>query len=325
MKRWFVLLFFFSRLNGSSQNLVPNGDFEQFTTCPTNLSQFSAAASWFNPTLASPDYFNVCATNINCDVPNNFIGYQVPHSGFGYGGIYTWYGIIGYQNYREYMEIELTQELTENTCYHLEFYMSLANYVQYTTDDIGAFFSPVSVTDFSTENVLSLTPQVSNAAGNYPDSLNWTLVSGDFTATGGERFLMIGNFKDSANTSTILVNGSVLNNASYFYIDDVCVTTCIEPSCSITTGIKEFQKNTFSIHPNPAFSNSEITLSYPSGTGQREIIINDVNGREVIRYSLSQWSSTQTIKLPQMVSGVYVARLISNFQFPISNVKFVVE
>jgi hypothetical protein len=324
MKRCVVLLFFFSCLHGRSQNLVPNGNFEQFTTCPTNLSQLSAAAPWFSPTLASPDYFNACATTINCDVPNNFIGYQMARSGLGYGGIYVWYGVIGYQNYREYMEIELPEGLIETNCYHLEFYMSLANHVKYTTDDVGAFFSPVSITNFSTENVLSLSPQVSNASGNYADSANWIQVSGDFTATGGERFLIIGNFKDSANTSTMLVNPPVLNNASYFYIDDVCLTAC-SGSCTIQTGINEGQGTFVSVYPNPAFSNSEITFSYPSATGQREIVINDVNGREVMRYTLPQWSSTETLKLPQVAKGVYVARLISDSRFAVANVKFVVE
>jgi hypothetical protein len=61
-------------------------------------------------------------------------------------------------------------------------------------------------------------------------------------------------------------------------------------------------------------------------SGQREIIINDINGREVMRYALPQWSSIQTLKLPQMARGMYVARLlIPDSQFPIPNVKFVVE
>jgi hypothetical protein len=58
-------------LNGYGQNLVPNPDFESFTTCPVSLSNiafspgynnFPSVAGWVNPVQnTSPDYFNSCA------------------------------------------------------------------------------------------------------------------------------------------------------------------------------------------------------------------------------------------------------------------------
>jgi hypothetical protein len=173
--------------------------------------------------------------------------------------------------------------------------------------------------------VLNLVPQVSNTPGNFPDTSSWKLVSGDFVAAGGERFLIIGNFRDSANTPTMVVNFSSTVNAAYIYIDDVCVTPCIEPSCSIVTEIKELEENVFKVHPTPAYSGADITFNYPSSSaaGKNEIIINDVNGKEVVRYALPQWSSTQTVKLPQMACGIYVARMVG--ENVLGNVKFVVQ
>jgi hypothetical protein len=83
--------------------------------------------------------------------------------------------------------------------------------------------------------------------------------------------------------------------------------------------------NYLTVFPIPSDKNGELTFSYPSTGGQKEIVIYDINGKEVTRYALPQWSTTQKIKLPELSSGVYVARLISNSQHQISNVKFVVE
>lgn len=52
------------------QNLVQNGNFEQFDTCPTFHSQLYRAQFWNSPTLATPDYFNTCATQFYITVPD---------------------------------------------------------------------------------------------------------------------------------------------------------------------------------------------------------------------------------------------------------------
>jgi hypothetical protein len=90
------------------------------------------------------------------------------------------------------------------------------------------------------------------------------------------------------------------------------------------TNLEENKSNNLlNYFPNPAQSNSTITIIYPSSSSQKEIIINDINGREIARYALPQWSSTQTVKLPQMAAGIYIARLTGEKED--ANVKFVVE
>jgi hypothetical protein len=107
--------------------------------------------------------------------------------------------------------------------------------------------------------------------------------------------------------------------------EDFWIVKFCDPTFSTSAAqISNFQFP-ISIYPNPTPSNSSITFTYPSSGAAREIIINDVNGKEAARYTLPPWSTTQMVKLPQMASGVYVARLISNSEFQISNVKFVVE
>jgi hypothetical protein len=99
------------------------------------------------------------------------------------------------------------------------------------------------------------------------------------------------------------------------------------PCDSITSLEKISTVNSYlSIYPNPTSSTSTITFTYPSISEAKQIVINDINGKEMVRYALPQWSSVHKVKLPEMSRGVYVARLlIPNSQFPIPNVKFVVN
>ncbi|MBK9075019.1 MAG: hypothetical protein IPL77_08535 [Flavobacteriales bacterium] len=75
-------------LPGSGQNLVVNGDFEQFNTCPNFWNQLHQATGWSSAGL-SPDYFNSCDTTAFVG-EENVVGYQHAASGFGYAGGYTW-------------------------------------------------------------------------------------------------------------------------------------------------------------------------------------------------------------------------------------------
>ena len=68
------------------QNLVPNGDFEQYSGCPNYVDQFDSLLLWTSPTDGSPDYFNACDTGI-VNVPSSLYGFQNAHSGLGRGGI----------------------------------------------------------------------------------------------------------------------------------------------------------------------------------------------------------------------------------------------
>jgi hypothetical protein len=71
--------------------------------------------------------------------------------------------------------------------------------------------------------------------------------------------------------------------------------------------------------------NSEITFIYPSTSAKKEIIIYSIHGKEIARYALPQWSSTQKIKLPQMAGGVYEARMVGEGGELVANVKFVIS
>ena len=273
------------------QNLVLNGSFEQYSTCPTILNQLDSALFWFRPSLGSPDYYNQCASPVWVGVPQNYNTYQYPNSGFSYAG-----GLVFYQgslNYREYLEGSLSSPLTAGVCYNFEMYINLTNRSKFTISDISIYLSDTLITGINSNQLLPYTPQINNSAGNTPDTLTWTLVNEIFTANGGENFFIIGNFKDDASTDTSVYNPQSTYNTSYILIDDVSLTPC--------TGIDENKKNEMiNVFPNPFSNKLNIT------TTKNELIeVNfyDVTARKIFNQSFINSTSINT---EQLAKGIYL-------------------
>ena len=75
MKKFLYLFFLIANTNYAQVNLVPNGDFETYNSCPTGASQITKAIPWFQPFTpqSSTDYFNICYTGNYVGVPNNIL------------------------------------------------------------------------------------------------------------------------------------------------------------------------------------------------------------------------------------------------------------
>lgn len=212
-------------------------------------NQIKYAIPWFNPTLLSPDYHNACDITGVVSVPSNWIGNQNANTGIAYAGI----GVAGYSGGREYIEVPLTSSLQAGKIYCGEFYVSLADSVNYATDDIGMYFSNGNISGNTIYN-LSYTPQIFNTDSNFlTDKINWTLVSGLFIANGGENYLTIGNFKNATNTDSLFVGGG--GNAAnpnyqgaYYYIDDVSIILCDSSNDVHET----LNRSDLKIYPNPS-------------------------------------------------------------------------
>lgn len=234
-------------LNCQSQNLVQNGSLEQYFSCPDDHNQIDSALFWMNPSnpiYGTPDYFNECSSSTFASIPNNWSGFQYARTGTACAGVYLW----SPGNIREYIENSLLSPLVENACYHFEMYVNLGNECQYTTDDIEVYFSNTPVLGINNNAPLPFVPQISNTNGNVFDTLNWTLVSGDFIASGGESYLIIGNFKNDSITSTNYINPSATYTASYCFIDDVSLVQI--PPCNV--GVNDLNEVvSINLFPNP--------------------------------------------------------------------------
>ncbi len=225
MKIYLSVILFCVSFSLCSQNLVPNPSFEDTIGCPNTFSQINLAPPWFNPALhpdvtpkPTPDYFNQCDTSNKFGIPDNIFGYQYAKEGIAYAGIYVLN--LGFSNVREYIEVKLIDTLINSKKYYVSFYVNLAESSKYAMKNMGAYLSKEIVID-STALYLPYIPQITNSLNNPPISkTKWTLISGTFIASGGEKYITIGNFKDDTDTILVENNASV---HSYYYIDDVSV------------------------------------------------------------------------------------------------------
>ena len=303
MKKVLTILTFVSvAIISSGQNLVPNGSFEQYSSCPTFYTQFDRVLTWINPAQwppgGSPDYFNQCAPPQYVGVPSNIFGYQNAYDGNAYVGMILW----DMNNlFREYMEAPFAKPLNEGVCYHFEMYACLANKYKYAVDNIGVYFSDTAIAGIPDFLPLPFTPQINNTSGFISDTLNWILISGDYVASGTENFLIIGNFQNDVNTNSLLVNSSAIYDQSYIFIDQVSLTPCLPTSIT-----EEHGNGIINIYPNPV--DDEMVVLGSELTGFHELTIYNSIGKLVYEKPISGQQSL-TIDMANFSSGIYIIKL----------------
>ncbi len=215
-------------ITASAQNLVPNGDFEIYSSCPETMSELQSAEFWLDPTDGTADYFNACDTSDFVSVPLNFSGYQQAQSGNGYTGIFV------AQNdgplYREYLEAELTENLLPNYPYTFELYVNLANVSSCAPNMICVYLSDHQLLDSTTTGIISdlsyLTATLCTPKGDYiDDTLNWKKISFCFIADGDEKFVTIGNSYSNEFAPCYSAVGG--QHSGYIYVDQVALTPAV--------------------------------------------------------------------------------------------------
>lgn len=262
----FLSSIFLTSLYG--QNLVPNGGFENFNNCPTDISQLSEVVSWLNPSntpnYSTPDYFNSCSvTSCSSDVPNNRFGSNIlSHSGNGYVGFLGYYSSIvsGQPNVREYIMVQLLAPLTNGMSYKLEFFVRRTNACHYATQ-IGAHLSSTPVIQ-SGRSALNFVPNVIESSTI--TDLNWVKISSTFISNGTEQYLIIGNFRNDSDTLLLQPGyssdpcGTLFTNyAAYYYVDDVSIEMDVLSS-------DNFNKSNVVVFPNPSsdFLNVQVSSDF---------------------------------------------------------------
>ena len=219
--------------NSFGQNLVPNPGFENLSSCPTAQSQIARAIGWDRVpgSITTPDYFHSCNTSSGtaCSVvgvPNNYGGSANANGGSAYAGVIAYYDYCN--NCREYIYTQLSAPLTAGQTYAIGMYVRRAPYSKYATDGMGIYLSSSTVSQPGNQPI-GITPHL-ESSGIVSNTSAWTHISGNYTATGGERYITIGNFYNNANTlannlgssggSCLLVTGGVI-----YFVDDVYVRT----------------------------------------------------------------------------------------------------
>jgi len=228
MKYFYFLMLILLSTNGVGQNLVKNPSFEEYINCPTKLGNLKHdLENWSIPTLGSTDYFNACSTAMG--TPENFNGSQPSDFGDGYVGLY----LYAPDDYREYIQAQLSQPLLAGKNYRVSFYVSLAERSDFAIKEFGVLFSN-SKLKFEVKKELSkghLYKVKTNRynymeigyTNFYSDTKDWILVHTQFRAKGGERYISIGNFKKNARTRMFKTKRNA-NKGAYYYVDMVSVS-----------------------------------------------------------------------------------------------------
>lgn len=219
LKIVFLLICLRLTIEALAQNYVTNPSFENYSSCPSSVAQINRVLDWSTPTAGSPDYFNACATSTFCDVPNNFFGSQAARTGDAYAQVVIYPSSVPL---REYLLNRLTTPLIAGQTYDVSFYTCLQDNSYVASNNIGIYISATAPSSASM-GPLPLTPQI-NETVVINDAINWTLISGTYTASGGEEYITIGNFYDDASTTTAINPSGSGIYATFYLIEDVCVT-----------------------------------------------------------------------------------------------------
>lgn len=211
---------------GSSygQNLIQNPSFEIHENCPEKLSTFSQDVTFWNiPTLGTTDYFNVCSKEMT--IPKNFKGEQEVRFGDAYAGFYMY----APKNYREYLQVPLVEELQAGELYVLSFYVSLAEKSKHAVSAFGILFSetPLQIAtkkEITTSYLETLEDIRFHFISVEKDEViaetkKWVRMERTFTAKGGERFLIVGNFEENRATRNLQLKKYGPDHG-YYYIDN---------------------------------------------------------------------------------------------------------
>jgi gliding motility-associated-like protein len=268
MKRLLIVFSFFLGVDSVAQNLVINPSFETFSACPAGPSELDKATPWKDPfvnlvgdTCSTSDYYNACNAlgSLGVGVPANILGSQPARTGNGYAGIIIYEGIslfpgdcssVGGSGWREYVMGQFSSPLVAGQTYCISFWVSLADNVKWASNNFGVHLSnsPVQVNCASvgTNSDLGsygITPQLTYNGPAIMNVSGWTQLQWNYTATGGENYITIGNFNGNAATNFECSNVDAFNPYAYYYIDDVSViadvcpdplTVCLEPNGDLT-------------------------------------------------------------------------------------------
>lgn len=218
----------------TAQNLVPNGSFEDTTSCelPTQCTLLKAS-HWYNPNTATPDLYD-CDLDRGCGSPMDpDIGtaYQPSFDGLRHAGAFFWYGSGG-GNTRDYMMTRLSGAMESGGSYRVELsYSRRRFYHQLAIDHIGVWFGMDSLFEPQPDR-LDVTAQVRlrDADSSYlAVGGEWAMLADTFVAQGGEQWMVIGNFDVAGSVDGIVAEPTGIQLSCYYFIDAVSVTP-LEPT-----------------------------------------------------------------------------------------------
>lgn len=233
MKKAFILLLATRAALLPAQNFVVNPDFENHgRSIPVldfdNSFGTMEVEGWYLPTGGTADYLLYGpGSEFSKRMVTLVAGEVKAHSGNAYAGFF---GCDTTRDYREFVGGTLNQPLEAGKQYRMNFSLALGEKCSHASKGIGIYFSRDRKSDPGSTAVPAYNPQiVFERAGSSSVSGKWQLFSAVFTASGGERFFVIGNFSSAGNEKTERMPGEKEAPWAYYLLDDVSLTPAENP------------------------------------------------------------------------------------------------
>ncbi|MCB0479504.1 MAG: OmpA family protein [Crocinitomicaceae bacterium] len=223
-----VILIAGMAFNQEVENMVPNPGFEEVSGKISKLGQIDKANGWISGTAQAADLFSNRSKDPNTSVPTNVYGDEEPMD--GNGGNYA--GIVAFSHNnkipRSYITTKLTVPMKKGMKYCVSFHVSLAEFSKYNSNNIAAHFSKRQYNFEEKVNIIE-EPHVKHVDNViFKATYNWDKICGVYNATGGEKYITIGNFENNEDTQSDKnkvdkeMKGTPVIGA-YYYIDNITV------------------------------------------------------------------------------------------------------
>jgi hypothetical protein len=294
----------FLSLSQSIGNYVNNGSFEDLYSC--NLPSIINKAKHWNGIDSLQGGWSYLASSCYSNVPQNGAGFQWPMHGNSYirSGFFCPPPSCSPNLNRLYLRNRMKKNLQMGKVYCVKFYANIFNPSTYGMDGFAAYFGDNNLDTISKFGIplTYLTPQIENPINNIiTDTLNWTLITGTFVASGHEKFMVIGNFKSDATTNTVLINPTYLPAVA----TDVCIdaVSCIEldlpayagPDRSVIPGDSAFigREPDFAIDPGCYWYRlpGMVPLDTTSGLWVKPTVTTTYVVKQVLDCSAEKWDT----------------------------------
>ena len=154
--------------------------------------------------------------------PIGIRGTQLPFEGQAMAGLYA-YTIEGF-NQRHYAQAELDVPLVPGQPYAVGFYVSLADYIEFSSTGLQALLTTGPI-DLNSDGVIEVQPQVYTEE-IVDDVEGWTLIVDTLTFEGAVDFITIGNFKTDEQpllAPTPSFSGAVGTYGALYFLDQVFI------------------------------------------------------------------------------------------------------
>jgi hypothetical protein len=297
--------------NGHAQNLVNNPSFEEYTTCPNDISQFDRVVGW--QTIAnSPDYFNTCADD-TVSVPYNAVGYQWPSDGEAYAGV------VNAEFGKEYFQAELSSPVVLGQLTYVSMRLAAGGFgypfwssPMLAGNNVGMHLSttPWAPLTFNTE--FEVNSAAVHMADVLSDTTSWIVLSAAFIADSAYRYVQIGNFfSDSLCTYSVLDSVPGGTGLAYAFVDLVCVSQQAGV-CDTDIGVVQVPGVA---NPAQALLFSDVLTiplsAWGYGKEATQVELVDGTGRLVAAKHIPALSTAPTWDLSGVASGPYYLRISS--------------